>query len=167
MLLEAQRLEIHGEELIDDTAETGRIVFEPLPEDLRARVKEHELVRLIENSVERGAHHIGGQDYTPDGQMLLGVLIYFYAIGVYGSDEIASALAINPSADSLHRIAFQNREPDVVLRRFRRDNRVALENCLADVLHAAWPFASSTDAAIETTRRVTSAIQADSCALDF
>ncbi|HUS35202.1 MAG TPA: hypothetical protein VM680_07630, partial [Verrucomicrobiae bacterium] len=112
-------------------------------------------------------HHIGGRDYTPEGQMLLGVLTYFYAIGVYGSDEIASALANNPNANILHRMAFQNREPEVVLRGFRRDNRIALENCLSGVLDDVWPCASKTDAEIETSRRVMNAIQADSYALDF
>ncbi|HUS35115.1 MAG TPA: hypothetical protein VM680_07150, partial [Verrucomicrobiae bacterium] len=102
MLLQAPRLEIYAEEPIDETLHPPRIHFEQPPEDLRGCVKEHELVRLVENAVERVTHHIGGRDYTPEGQMLLGVLTYFYAIGVYGSDEIASALANNPNANILH-----------------------------------------------------------------
>ena len=167
MLLEAPRLEIYGEEPIDETLGAGRIHFDQPPEDLRARVDEQDLVRFVENAIERVTRRIGGPDYTPDGQILLGVLTFFYAIGVYGSDEIASALANNPNAHFVHRMAFQNREPAVVLRRFRRDNRVALESCLVGVVSAAWPVGSNTDAEIETSRRVMNAIQADSCALDF
>ena len=167
MLLEAPRLEIYGEEPIDEAPGAGRIHFDQPPEDLRARVDEQDLVRLVENSIERATRRIGGPDYTPDGQILLGVLTFFYAIGVYGSDEIASALANNPNAHFVHRMVFQNREPAVVLRRFRHENRVALESCLADVVNAAWPALSNTDAEIEASRRVMNAIQADSCALDF
>jgi hypothetical protein len=167
MLLEVPRLEIYGGEQIDETLDATRILFEQPPEDLRTRVKEQELVRLVEDSVERVTHYIGGIDYTPEGQMLLGVLTYFYAIGVYASDEIAGALANNPNANFLHRMAFQNRQPAVVLRRFRRDTRVALENCLSGVLNDAWPCRSSVEAEIEASRRVMNAIQADSCALDF
>jgi hypothetical protein len=167
MLLEGPRLEIYGEEPIDETLGAGRIHFDQPPEDLRARVDEQDLVRLVENSIERVTRRIGGPDYTPDGQILLGVLTYFYSIGVYGSDEIAGALTNNPNANSVHRLAFQNREPSVVLRRFRRENRIALESCLAEVVSAACPSLSNTDAEIETSRRVMNAIQADSCALDF
>ena len=167
MLLQAPRLEIYGDEPIDGTLHAPRILFEQPPEDLRGCIKEHDLVRLVEDAVERITHHIGGRDYTPEGQMLLGVLTYFYAIGVYGSDEIARALANNTNANILHRMAFQNREPEVVLRGFRRDNRIALENCLSVVLNDAWPCPSNTDAEIETSRRVMNAIQADSYVLDF
>jgi hypothetical protein len=167
MVLEATRLGIDQEALIDDTLAGARFCFEYPPEDLRACITEQQLAPLVENCVERVTHNIDGQDYTRARQVLLGVLTYFYAIGVYRSDEIAAALANNPSADSLHPIAFQHSEPQVVLRRFRRAHRVAVESCLCDVLRTVWPHGSNADLEIETNRRVMNAIQADSCALDF
>ena len=167
MLLDAPRLEMNGEALIDEALAPNRFSFEQLSEDLRACVSEQELVRLVENSVERVTRCIDGRDYTRVREVLLGVVTYFYAIGVYGSDEIASALATNLNGDSLHAIAFDNAEPSVVIRRFRRAHRASLENCLCDVLKAVCPGGSEGDAGMEANRRVINAIQVDSCALDL
>lgn len=162
MFLDAPRLEIYEEVQPDDTfAGEGRSFQQP-PEDLRSLIEADELARLVANAVERVARHIGGHDHTPDYQALLEVLTHFYAIGVYGSDEIASALA-----DRRYPISFRSSEPEAALRRFRRDNRVAVEHCLCAVLQRVWSCRSDTDVEIEAARRVMNAIRADSYALDF
>jgi hypothetical protein len=167
MFLEAPRLEIYEDAASDETFTSDQCSFEQPPEDLRSRIDEHELARLVQCSVERVAHYIGSSDYTPDREPWLGVLTYFYAIGIYGSDEVAAELADNPDLNALYPVPYQNAEPEALFRRFRRANRVALVNCLSAVLSHVWSCRSDTDVEIEAARRVMNAIRADSYALDF
>jgi hypothetical protein len=167
MVLEAPRLEINGETPMDDTPTTNRFVFEKAPEDLREKIGECDLIRLAEESARRVTRFIDGREYNSVREVLLGTLTYFYAIGVYGSREIATALAGSPSGNSLHIVAFQNAEPAVVLRRFRRANRAALEYCVCDLLKMVCPGASNSDLEVDAHRRVTNAIDTDTFGLDL
>src|ERR1041385_5383297 len=94
MVLEVPRLEIIGDQAIDETLATNRFVFEKTPEDLRANISEDQLVRLAEESARRVTRFIDGCEYNGLREALLGTLTYFYAIGMYGSHEIAAALEI-------------------------------------------------------------------------
>jgi hypothetical protein len=167
MVLEAPRLKINGEAAIEETLATNRFVFEKAPEDLRAKVSEQELVRMSEESARRVTRFIDDREYNGVREALLGTLTYFYAIGVYGSHEIAMALARSPNGNSLHIVAFQNAEPTVVLRRFRRANRPALEYCLCDLLKTVCQGASNSDVEVDANRRVTNAVQTDTFVSDF
>lgn len=166
MFLETPYLDVQGDLDIDDAPfALEHRSFAQLPEDLRSHIDEEDLIRLVESSVERVAHYVGSDNHTPAWQELLRVLTYYYSIGVYASDEIA--VAVTDKVAERYPAVFQTGDPESVLRRFRRHNRVALENCLCAVLNSACSFQSDADVEIESTRRVMNAIQADSCALDF
>lgn len=111
------------------------------------------LAHAVEEAVEAVRF---GRGQTRAWDVLLGILSYFYAKGIYASDEIASIIASDPDTDELHSLAFTYTEPAVALRNFRRTNRASLELCLTKVLRDE----------IEAGRRVVRAIEADSFALD-
>lgn len=133
------------------TATCGR--FETSAGGLKSESRPTTLAHAVEDAVEAVRF---GRGTTRAWEVLLGILTYFYAKGIYASDEIASVIASDPDTDELHSLAFTYSEPAVALRNFRRVNRVALELCLAKVLRDE----------IEAGRRVVRAIEADSFALD-
>jgi hypothetical protein len=98
-----------------------------------------------------------GRGQTRAWEVLLGILTYFYAKGIYPSDEIANAIANDPQGAELHALAFTYAEPAIALRNFRRLNRSALQLCLARVLRDE----------IEAGKRVARSIEADAFALDY
>jgi hypothetical protein len=76
-------------------------------------------------------------------QILLGLLTYCYAVGLYGSVEIAAAISEQPA---LKYLCTTFRPAHNTLRRFRRNHREMLRQSLALVLHRGWREASSADA---------------------
>ena len=133
------------------TATCGR--FETGTGGLKSESRPITLAHAVEEAVDAVRF---GRGQTRAWDVLLGILTYFYARGIYASDEIASVIASDPDTDELHSFAFTCTEPAVALRNFRRKNRAALELCLAKVLRNE----------IEAGRRVARAIEADAFALD-
>ena len=159
-----------------------RSVEPRLPEDLREWVSEVQLAHLIEDAVESVSHSKESGERTQTWDMLLGILTYFYAIGLYISDEIEGALNGNANFASVQPLAFGNAPASAVLRRFRRANRGAIEQCLAEVFRAVYSGSAEANALgccskdtggevsmnfqNEAKLRLTRAIQADSWAMD-
>jgi hypothetical protein len=103
-----------------------------LPEDLRQTAG---TCALVEMTLE-AAQAVGGQlprwsgvaegPFNP--RMLLTMLTYCYAAGIYGSEEIEWATGDNPAV----RYLCANAYPDwKTIRRFRNANRPWIEECLA------------------------------------
>src|SRR5688572_29114333 len=189
------RMRILGMELVSELFECGqqrsrgRTAHDPLlsyafdfPEDLRKWMSEVELAHFVANAVERVRHEGGAGGRTRAWDMLLGILAYFYSTGLYVSDEVENVLCNNCNFDPVYASAFGNAPVSVVLRNFRRANRGAIEQCLAQVFQAAYSrsrepssFGSrartgteepSLDFYTEAKARLGRAIQADSWALD-
>lgn len=76
-------------------------------------------------------------------QILLGLLTYCYAVGQYGSVEIAAAISEQPA---LKYLCTTFRPTHNTLRRFRRNHREMLRQSLALVLYRSWREAFSADA---------------------
>lgn len=73
-------------------------------------------------------------------RVLLGLLTYCYARGVYGSTDIERLMR----KDKLFRAVCREEFPDArMLRRFRRENRPALQDCLSLVLRLSVPNTES------------------------
>ena len=105
-----------------------------LPEDLRQTVG---TCALVEMTLE-AAQAVGGQLPRPGAvaegpinpRMLLTMLTYCYAAGIYGSEEIEWATDDNPAV----RYLCANAYPDwKTIRRFRRAHRQLIEECLTGV----------------------------------
>ena len=116
--------------------------------------------RGLAERVEEAVDRMSEEASTDRSRLLLGILTYCYALGIYSSGEIENAIVSDANADSIYALAFQNAAPAVALRTFRRANREVILRCLASVLDGPDPV---TDA----TERVRVAIEADSIALDF
>jgi transposase len=108
-----------------------------LPPDLRDWVAENDLVHLVMEAVElcdlsgaqlnvRGS---GSEQYPPS--LMMGLLIYAYATGVFSSRRIERA-----TYDSVAlRYLCANHHPDHdTIAKFRRDNAVLFGSCFAQVL---------------------------------
>jgi hypothetical protein len=76
-------------------------------------------------------------------QILLGLLTYCYAVGQYGSVEIAAAISEQPA---LKYLCTTFRPTHNTLRRFRRNHREMLRQSLAWVRYRSWWEASPADA---------------------
>lgn len=108
-----------------------------LPPDLRDWVAENDLVHLVLEAVElcdlRGAQlnvrGSGSEQYPPS--LMMGLLIYAYATGLFSSRRIERA-----TYDSVAlRYLCANHHPDHdTIAKFRRDNAVLFGSCFAQVL---------------------------------
>jgi hypothetical protein len=68
------------------------------------------------------------------GRMLLAVVTYCYAAGIYGSEDIEALMR----EDATFRFVCGNEFPGWrVIQRFRRYNRAAIQRCLEEVLRVA------------------------------
>lgn len=141
------------------------------PEDLRTWISEPELAGLVEDAVQqvRGAERRVG--CTAAWDVLLGIITYSYVTGQYASEEIENSLKYSAHLDHVHSLVFGNAPASTVLRRFRRVNRGAIEQCLAAVIRSACGHlkgseSQSLDYLHEANARVAHAIQVDSWALD-
>ena len=106
-----------------------------LPEDLRLCLGPQRLLQCVFDAVQT-AQPAAGALAAADGvnpRMLLTLLTYCYGAGIGGSDDIEWAAA----TDSTVRYICAGQVPSRLgIRRFRRENRAAIEDCLACVLAA-------------------------------
>ena len=108
-----------------------------LPPDLKDRVADDDLAHFIVEAAERvdmGAFHIsrtgsGKAQYHP--RMMLGLLVYCYASGIFSSRRIEQASYRNVSV----RFIAANSHPDHdTIAKFRRDNGAAFAAAFAQIL---------------------------------
>jgi hypothetical protein len=118
------------------TNRTGNIF--PVHLDLRQRVPTSLLLRWAIESPQtvdlNWSDHLKASvgDFRP--QMLLSLLSFCYAIGYYASEEIEEAI----KTDRTMRYICARTYPDAkTIRRFRRNYRGALDQCLSHVLREA------------------------------
>lgn len=108
-----------------------------LPADLRQHVGERALIELALDAVqtvgERLPRPLEAQGrHSP--QMLLTLLTYCYAAGIYGSEDIED----DCRNDAATRYLCASTSPDQeTIRNFRRANRLRIEDCLALVYRSA------------------------------
>jgi hypothetical protein len=109
-----------------------------LPEDLRQNVGESALLKLAldaAQTVVTEKQWLSGPGETQSGpQMLLALLTYCYAAGIYGSQDIESACHNDTVVRS---ICTETRPAWSAIWRFRNANRPWIEECLARVYDAA------------------------------
>jgi hypothetical protein len=165
------------------------------PSDLSVWMDRQQLMCLaLRAAAEVGTVHFGAGDFIREGerfrpQVLLALLSYSYATGRFASSLIAQAIC----EDEKTRYLAANSQPDSqLLRRFRRQYRSALNECLLDLFRAVWKSrhslrrepgwtnrASMTDQGLvpwngrfmrdlvgEVERRIDQAVQFDSMELD-
>jgi hypothetical protein len=113
-----------------------------LPEDLRAWMPEEELLTLL-----FAALHLPGEAAIcrrplPAGRprVLLALLTYGYAVGIYGSDELEACTQTNPQ---LHYLSERKGVTAAELRRFRRYHRTCVQETLTALFELAWAKARS------------------------
>lgn len=111
-----------------------------LPCDMREWVREDDMVHLVIEAVERldlerfRVNHrgTGSRQYPP--QMMLGLLIYCYANGIFGSRRIETATHRDVSV----RYLTGDTHPDHdTICTFRRENLEAVHECFVNVLELA------------------------------
>ena len=102
-----------------------------LPADLRQHVGERALIELALGAVQTVGERLPRPLDAPgrhSPQMLLTLLTYCYAAGVYGSEDIE----YDCRHDAATRYLCANTSPDQdAIRNFRRANRPWIEDCLA------------------------------------
>jgi transposase len=112
-----------------------------LPNDLSLYIGKKTLVKLILEAVEgvdMGGYRPGTMSsagVVVQPAMMLALLTYCYATGVYESMDIE----LNIHRDQMTRYLCAKTYPGVdVLRSFRRDGRLKISQCLATVLRRVW-----------------------------
>ena len=112
-----------------------------LPNDLLEWIDPHTLARLVLAAVQAinlpNPHTTGGPDPSADFRphILLGLLTYCYATGIYSSADIELSYA----NDRMVRHLCANTYPEAHRSRwFRRYSRQSILRCLAEVFHRAW-----------------------------
>jgi hypothetical protein len=157
-----------------------------LPADLRAWLPEGTLVYLALEAVQSISSPARGAREGQLGQsrlsqpILMTLLTYCYAIGLYGSKDIE----VHTQMDRTVRYLCARNYPDWnLLRTYRRRNKDALRVCLEHLFAAAWqlrqsqaalpggvavvpPVEPSNRFAAEARERLARAVQADSIAMD-
>jgi len=116
-----------------------------LPNDLRQWIEKHTLARLVLAAVQDGIVPSGraaaladrNADFRP--HILLSLLTYCYATGVYSSTDIELSF----TQDTLVRHLCADTYPEAHRSRwFRRDNRQRIQRALAEVFQRAWRIRS-------------------------
>jgi len=111
-----------------------------LPNDLSLYIGKKTLVKLILDAapqIRAGAAECEGpaEGAVFQPAMMLTLLTYCYATGVYGSGDIE----LNIRRDAMTRYLCAKAYPDMdMIRSFRRDNRLKIKQCLAGVLRRVW-----------------------------
>jgi transposase len=133
------------------TKPTDELQRDPrIPKDLTKWIESFTLVRLTLEAVE-----VGFAESTPDfrtakggyrPKMLLTLLTYAYACGIYGSRDIELAI---PHTKALRYLCSGHRPDANTLRQSRKQNRQWLQRTLAELLQRAWnmqfPVGGQTD----------------------
>lgn len=142
------------------TNRTGNIF--PVHLDLRKRIPTSLLLRWAIESPQTVDLNWSGHLKASVGecrpQMLLSLLSFCYAVGYYASEEIQEAIKI----DRTMRYICARTHPDAkTIRRFRRNYRGALDQCLSHVLREAAFHLMDRDVMLlsEIEQQVTSATQ--------
>ena len=121
-----------------------------LPPDLRTVVDERTLLRIILESIPEGdSARTAGSEGSFRPTMMLTLVSYAYAIGVYGSADLESALLRDPTLRYICARQFPGWQD---IRRFRRGNRARIELTLSAVLMRVFLehlFPSSPEAAAQ------------------
>jgi len=108
-----------------------------IPWNLTRWASDRVLVRLVLDSVQT-IRPTAVRSFAPAGtnpQMMLTLLSYCYAVGIYGSQDIAWAARHNPTV----RYICAHNYPDwQIIRWFRRRYRQQIKDCLASVIKQAW-----------------------------
>jgi hypothetical protein len=122
-----------------------------LPDDLNELASEEWIVRTTLEVVARvewpaGTETFSTWDRTPyRAPILLTLLTYSYARGIFPSEEIRQRLYRDPV---LHYLCCKEYPDEEVLRAFRRKHERLLEQCVGDVLMRAWAVQISRNLAI-------------------
>lgn len=108
----------------------------PIPVDLSAWLDKRSVVSLVldavlsvdESTLRPVAPSTAGFAFRP--KTLLALLTYCYAVGIYGSEDIEAVMY----RDAIFRCFCVNEIPDwKSLKRFRRHNHEAIQQCLEEV----------------------------------
>jgi hypothetical protein len=147
-------------------------------EDLRRAVGHQQLAEMVRAAVPSAPAPV---QLPESSERLLALLTYSYAAGVYDSSEIPNALGHQDLAPLLGTPMPLDCH---LLRRYRRQNRSELRECLSRVLRRArtestsmtssqdgwsserWSPGANDDFAAEADERINRAIRADTFALD-
>jgi hypothetical protein len=111
------------------------------PCDLSGWIDRHRLVGLtLQTAAEVGSIYFGTGDYVLDGdryrpQVLLALLSYSYATGRFASSLVTQGIVED---ETMRYLATSSRPDPKVLRRFRRQHRQALKQCLLDLFRSVW-----------------------------
>jgi hypothetical protein len=107
--------------------------------DVRRWPASRELVQLALDAVQTldwsNANLISRSTRRYRPQMMVTLLGYCYATGIYGSEQIEQAIRQN---ETVRYICARDYPDWAAIRQFRRENRLVLEQCLAYVLKQAW-----------------------------
>jgi hypothetical protein len=122
-----------------------------LPENLRQWLGETELAYLVVDSVQR--HRQNEPHLTRTGEILLALITYSYATGLYCSDDIELWLSENRTLPDTCAIAFGCAGPAQTIRRFRRHERTRIQDCLSEVCRRAYHLLQGAD--VSTERAIT------------
>jgi hypothetical protein len=120
-----------------------------LPDNWALQIGKKTLVRLILEAAEgieiggTGAGSAAGAGDAFRPTMMLTLLTYCYAAGVYGSGDIELEIR----RDRMTRYLCAKSYPDIdAIRSFRRRHRAKIKQCLAALLCRVWELRSSGDA---------------------
>ena len=112
-----------------------------VPNDLGEWIDKYTLARLVLAAVQDKTvptaytAEVAGRNADCQRHVLLSLLTYCYAAGIYSSTEIELSF----TQDMLVRHLCANSYPEAHRsRRFRRDNRWSIQRSLTEVLHRAW-----------------------------
>ena len=166
-----------------------------LPGDLSGYIGKKTLVKLILEAIEGltartsgcGADGAGNPELQP--AMMLTLLTYCYATGIYASSDIEFGLQHD---QMIRYLCAKNHVSSAVLLEFRRYSRDRIKECLATVLQRVWelrfrdedagpmrdaPYAGFSfgrrlnkripDFMAQAEQRIVRAVQADSMAMDW
>lgn len=134
-------METTGRNMMSSNVPSEVVLLGRLPQSLQAWLDETTLIQLVLEAITEGPEPVagsdgrGGQESARRPQILLGILTYAYAIGVFSSEEIAWRIASDPS---LRYLAAGSDPSAFQLRRFRRRWRLALHQSLACLFQMAW-----------------------------
>ena len=115
------------------------LALNSLPSDLRDWLPEKQLIRLALEAVQAADFHNAGDTLssvaTSQEPMLMTVLAYCYASGVFGSREIEQ---LARSDDAVCYLCARRALDWNCLRQFRRQHTRQLTCCLTSLLESAW-----------------------------
>jgi hypothetical protein len=134
------------------TGNTGPSATSDLASDLSLWLGKSALIKLALEAIQGVAPNFPGDNFQCEGrgyrpQMLMLLVIYCYATGLYDSGKIEAAL----EEDLTLRYIRAGSQPDAyVVQRFRHAHRDLIAQILARVVERAWEMRGGADAASGT-----------------